>query len=739
MMKRTILSLALAAGFAGAASLPATAQNLHPSLPTLTVPNGAGVNIHFTDPRPGEMKMLSEGFRFVRMDFVWSATERVKGQYDFSAYDRLMKALDEYKIRPLFILDYGNAFYDGGLSPHSEEGRAAMAKWAAAAVTHFKGRGALWEMFNEPNISFWKPAPNVDDYILLSKAVATAIRAAAPNECHFGAATSTIDLKFLEACFKAGLLAQWDAVSVHPYRQNDPETASAEYRKLRLLIEKYKPKGKTIPIISGEWGYSTAWNKFDDERQGKYLPRQWMTNLMNDVPLSIWYDWHDDGTDAKEAEHNFGSVENKYFENRDPVYDPKPSYQAARTFTQFFNGYTFNKRLSLTSPDDYLLLFEKNGAVKLAAWTTKAAHEITIPASPGAFRVSNYLGQAQPDVTVGQGGLKLVVSDAPLYLEPTAPNDVLTKAAQWKRMPLEILVKAPYRFVQRNSMGARTALMGRDASSQTLSESSNGATQSTEVVVTNPLMISVLPPINNQVSVRLENPSGEALAGRISLENGGAQNVVFAAGEIEKTVLLPSFVIDGLVQANVRFQGAQKEDVVEVARSFRAYDDFARNADFAKAYRVTPDGDAAIVSEQNITLAQPADGPSPAGGASLKLSYRMEPGWKFLQIQPLTDDLKKVEGQPKALGLWVYGDGSNNTLRMRFRDATGQTFQPNGTQISWKGWRYYEFPIDNTGGNWGGDGQIHWPISVDTLALLDSVKKPDNKGEIYLSAPVWVY
>jgi len=120
-----------------AAARPAAAQSLHPSLPSFTVPNGAGVNIHFTDPRPGEVKMLPQAFLFVRMDFVWSAIEYSKGRYDFSAYDRLLHALDPYKVRPLFIFDYANDFYDGGLSPHTEAGRAAMAKWAAASVTHF--------------------------------------------------------------------------------------------------------------------------------------------------------------------------------------------------------------------------------------------------------------------------------------------------------------------------------------------------------------------------------------------------------------------------------------------------------------------------------------------------------------------------------------------------------------------------------------------------------------------------
>src|SRR6266851_5843708 len=68
---------------------------------------GLGVNIHFTDPRPGEMKMIADaGFRWVRMDFKWDVTERERGKYDFAAYDRLMIELDQFKISALFILDY---------------------------------------------------------------------------------------------------------------------------------------------------------------------------------------------------------------------------------------------------------------------------------------------------------------------------------------------------------------------------------------------------------------------------------------------------------------------------------------------------------------------------------------------------------------------------------------------------------------------------------------------------------
>ena len=736
-MKRWIL-VALAVAFS---MRPAMAQR-HPSLPALAVPNGAGVNIHFTDPRPGEMKMLAQSFRWVRMDFVWGGTERVKGQYDFSAYDRLLKALEEHRVRALFILDYGNDLYDNGLSPHTDEGRQAMARWAAAAVTHFKGRGVLWEMWNEPNIGFWKPTPKVDDYILLARAVAKSIRAAAPGECHFGAATSQVDLKFLEACFKAGLLEQWDAVSVHPYRQNDPETASGELRALRMLIERYKPRGKQIPILSGEWGYSTAWDKFSDERQGTYLPRQWMTNLMNDVPLSIWYDWHDDGLDPREPEHHFGTVEHEFAEGSDP-YKPKPSFLAARAFSQTFNGLSFNKRLSLASPDDYVLLFAKNGTVKISAWTTSAkARSITIPTSPGFFRVTNYLGQVQPQQRAEKSGLTIRVTDAPLYLEPIAPNALLAQLAAWKRLPLEIMVKAPAPIPALESSRLTTITwMGRDTPPAIRREVLLGAMQTTDFVVTNPLTIAVSPGPDDQMTIDLQNPLGDAFAGTLSTSGGASKSVVFARGETEKTVSLPrpATGADGSWKAALHFQGTRREDVVDVVRSFRALDDLARHADINKALRVVPDGDARIASEQALSLAQPPGGASPGGGASLKLNYRMEAGWKFLQIQPILDDLRKVEGRPRALGMWVYGDGSSNLLRMRFRDASGQTWQPGGAPIDWKGWRFYQFPIDTKASSWGGDGQLHWPITLDTLALLDSDSKTDNKGEVYFAAPVWIY
>eukprot|EP01052_Picozoa_sp_SAG31_P051979 SAG31_NODE_12604_length_930_cov_1.143201_1_plen_154_part_10 len=55
--------------------------------------------------------MMAKAFKLARMDFHWSTIERVKGEYDFSAYDGLLAVMKAHGIRPYWILDYGNPLY----------------------------------------------------------------------------------------------------------------------------------------------------------------------------------------------------------------------------------------------------------------------------------------------------------------------------------------------------------------------------------------------------------------------------------------------------------------------------------------------------------------------------------------------------------------------------------------------------------------------------------------------------
>jgi hypothetical protein len=223
-------------------------------------------------------------------------------------------------------------------------------------------------------------------------------------------------MKFLEQCFKGGLLEYWSLVSVHPYRQKKPpETAGPEYERLRAMIDKYAPNGKKIPIISGEWGYTTT--DISPELDGKFLPRLFLSNLMSGLPLSIWYDWHDDGRKPDDREHNFGTVKNQYFEGRDPVYDPKPAYVAVKVLAAELGGFTYARRITTGDPGDYVLQFNRGHETAIACWTTSTnSHSVTIEVKPGPYELVSHTGDSRMPVTVQKEGARLQLTDAPQYL-----------------------------------------------------------------------------------------------------------------------------------------------------------------------------------------------------------------------------------------------------------------------------------------------------------------------------------
>jgi hypothetical protein len=346
-------------------------------LPDGTVPESLGVNIHFLEPQPGEMEMLADaGFKWVRADFDWSAMERKKGEYNFSQGEKLFAALDRFHLRAMVVLAYSNPLYDNNLSPHSDEGVTAFANFAAAVAHHFKGRGAMWEIYNEPNNVFWRPAPDPAAYIKLALATAKAIKSAEPKELVVGPALSGTDGAWMEQIYKSGLLDSLDAITVHPYGDFPPEGRKIHYDGVKALLARYMPKGKHIPVYSGEWGYSSA--NVPADLQAKYLSRMFLFNLCEGVNLSIWYDWRDDGPDPKNTENNFGLVANEHHQNENPPLKSKPAYLAAKKLMSELAGYRFEKRMKTQRDDDYVLQFVKGDKRTLAAWTAGSAHGIEV-------------------------------------------------------------------------------------------------------------------------------------------------------------------------------------------------------------------------------------------------------------------------------------------------------------------------------------------------------------------------
>lgn len=392
----------------------AEVDDVHPELRMKPVPQGLGVNIHFYQGNETDLSMIeASGMGVIRMDISWDHAEKTPGVYDFSQYDQLVRDMEALGIRILFIIDYGNTLYDEGIAPHTDAGRLASANFCAALAERYAAKHIIWELWNEPNLDqFWKPEPDVDAYMAWCHTVVPAIRQADPDACIIAPAVSRVDRTFLRGCFERGLLDLVDGISVHPYRSPDqgPESALKEYGSLEKMIDDFKPAGRgTIPIISGEWGYTSK--ELSPELQGKYLARQWLANLAAAVPVSIWYDWHDDGQDPEEREHHFGSVTWDY--------TPKPAYTAMKTLTEQLNGYLPKGRLQLEKEEDFAVLLQNGDAWRIALWTTGESHEMSLPEGLRLGEGTDWLGNP---IT---GGLETScqVTDAPAYyvLEGTIP------------------------------------------------------------------------------------------------------------------------------------------------------------------------------------------------------------------------------------------------------------------------------------------------------------------------------
>lgn len=753
-MMRTALLLSLAIGLA----LPVSAAPKR-GLPDPVVPEPFGVNIHFVVPDAVEADTLAAGgFGFIRMDFHWSTIEKQRGEYNFADYDKLVEGMSARGIRVLFILDYGNDLYCGkGESPRTPEAWAAFARWSAAAARHYAGKGILWEIFNEPNIGFWKPKPNVEEYAGLANAVIDAVRRADPQAYIVAPASAGFPWEFFEGLGQRGVIARLDALSVHPYRSNNPETAVADYARLRALLDRYSPKRK-LPILSGEWGYSTQEGGLPEETQAQYLVRQRLMNMASDVRLSIWYDWRDDGTDPKYNEHHFGTV------YRD--LKPKPSYLAARTLTDTLRGYRYVRRVALREEKDWLLVFSKGKSVALAAWTTGTPHTVQLPL--GAATLVEMLG-AKRDVVPGTEGLEVALSPSPQYLL-LAPSQDALRLASWAPTEAMVTVRAgtEARLAVRLSNVSKELLTGalrvagapaavkvslaqgtqsvvnlplrvddRSRESRTIVVEFTGsgprALQRSALYVhlANSLRLEVLPPAGNTATARLISPSGEALRGTVQVAAGSQtarQAFALQAGQTEAEVVvkLPGAVTPG-TPVSCRVLDAAGKAILECEPVTWQPTAPVQAGD---TWRCWTEGDPKVNGTAAVTVVpSPEPLAQPGLSTALQLDHRFSPGWRFACYNP-PDPLAAIPGQPRAVGMWVYGDGSGNILRCRITDSTGQTFQEHYGGLTWKGWKFVTMSLRAEGaGYWGGanDGVIHYPLRWGTLVLVDPLEGNDDQ------------
>jgi hypothetical protein len=395
------------------------ARLAHPADMALNPDSFFGACTHFGQHKgdlPRSFDLLSKaGIKWLRDEISWGVCETTKGEFAVPEwYDQYMREAVRHGVTPFILFDYGNRFYDEGLSPASAEAQEAFGKYCFGLVSHFKDLCKHWEVYNEPNIGFWKPKPDPEAYSRLLKIAYEAAKKADPTCTVVGVCTAGTDLRYIEEVLKRGGMDYMDALSIHPYRYpRSPEDSNfiAEVTRAHELMARYGGGNKKLWLTEIGWPTQKDPRGVTEEVSGNYLIRMNVQALsLPFVERVIWYDFQNDGFDEKYNEHNFGLI-------RWQSFTPKQNYIAAKMLTEHLTNATFKRRLLPTDEKDrrYCYEFEKDGKPVLVAWCAGQAGTLSVKLGTPTANLA-WADARRETRTLVNETLTLALTDMPVFI-----------------------------------------------------------------------------------------------------------------------------------------------------------------------------------------------------------------------------------------------------------------------------------------------------------------------------------
>jgi len=321
-------------------------------------------------------KVSEIGVKKIRLQSGWMKTERQEGVYDFSWLDAIVDKLLSLHMEPWLNLSYGNPLYTDvarvtfgavGCPPiGTQREMQAWLNYVKAAVTHFKGRIRLYEIWNEPDLGYsWKhfdgenlaerdTRRNALEYGEFARETALVIKAADENAEVAAFAMSRIaNLEYVNNALSTGLADVIDYVSFHVYSSTDNKRARM-IQSLLSIVRQWNPR---IRVFQGESGVQSrsdghgAMKRFSwtPEKQTKMLLRTMLCDLHADIAFTSYFSTMDmiealNGRVGDKASYMdygyFGVISAEFDEDgrATGAYTKKPSYYALSTLASLLQG-----------------------------------------------------------------------------------------------------------------------------------------------------------------------------------------------------------------------------------------------------------------------------------------------------------------------------------------------------------------------------------------------------------------
>ncbi len=363
----------------------------------------------------GPMDLASgTGAGWIREEIRWDWVEHPLGQWDWGFTDEMVQDARGRNLQILGVLGYNNSAQTAGTVNFSMPDIGLWKDYVAGVVNHYKGQIHAWEVWNEPDVSyFWNGS--VADYVTLLRETYNTIKAIDPSATVMNGACSNLDLNWFNDFLNQGGAKYTDVLAFHPYAMRS-SIDNGDYQKLDLAHFKQIEARTGKSWWFTEIGWSSASNGPDygggvgsEQAQASYMIRQYVMSLDYaglDVQHIFWYNFHDDGTDPGNVENNYGLIHNDWK-------TPKFAYTAYQTMTTHLNG--ANPLGMVDSGAGIAYRFTRGGVIVDVVWGGGRTNLPTAASQAQAFD----LGGSPLPVEVSGGQIHVTIGGDPVFIEHT--------------------------------------------------------------------------------------------------------------------------------------------------------------------------------------------------------------------------------------------------------------------------------------------------------------------------------
>ena len=253
--------------------------------------------------------IVKAGTRWIRQTFRWDNVNPGPGVWGYDRFDSLMDLADQNDVKVIAVLAYdvGWIHPDGTAQRHiSPELSPHYLEYVRRVVERYRGRVDAWEIWNEPNVVYWK-GPNKDFFTLAAKA-AKLIKDLDMDTPLLVGSTFRVDSSFIRGLHEYGAFEYADALSIHPYTIS-PNGVSRQIIKAKDLLEELD-LDKELWIT--EIGFPTRGlypTKVKESRFPDYVIKTLTAATSHGVSVTVWFKHYD----TKSNETSKTVIDSGYF------------------------------------------------------------------------------------------------------------------------------------------------------------------------------------------------------------------------------------------------------------------------------------------------------------------------------------------------------------------------------------------------------------------------------------------